>query len=220
MRAVENKLPNVGLVRTKDAEISDVEGMACCHIAAFPGRLMTEMGSRWLKGLYSYFIRHNEAVCLVAVDVSGKVLGFAVGGKPGIRGEFLHKAILRYPHIILWKFFTSSIVRKRLFGELFRKLRTGRSVFKAATLAPKTANPARCGTLVSIAVYPKYQGIGIAGQLAESFREASKERGYDILELYVFNSNARAIAFYKKHGWYEVSKHNSSTKFRLDLAGD
>lgn len=218
MTVVENNFPNVGLVQTKGAELSDADGMVCCHIAAFPGQFMTEMGPRWLEGLYSYFIQHNEAICLMAVDVSGKVLGFAMGGKPGIRGEFLHKAILRYPHIILWKFFTSSLVRKRLLGELFRKLCTGRSVSKAATLAPKTANPARCGTLVSIAVYPKYQGTGIAGQLAESFREVSKERGYDTLELYALNSNARAITFYKKHKWYEVSKHKGSTKFRLDLA--
>ncbi len=213
---VGNNLANVGQIRIRKAELSDVDGIVSCHIVAFLGKFMTEMGPRWLESLCSYFIQHNEAICLVAVDVSGKVLGFAVGGKPRIRGEFLHKAFFRYPHIILWKFFTSSFVRKRLLAELFKKLRINRSASKAATSASNTTNR---GKLLSIAVFPEYQGTGVAGQLVESFREVSKERGYDILELYVFSSNTRAIAFYKKHGCYEVSKHKDSTKFRLDLAG-
>lgn len=219
MTMVGNNLANIGQILIRKAELSDLDGIASCHIAAFPERFMTEMGLHWLKGLYGYYIRHNSGLSIVAVDGAGKVLGLAIGGKPGIRGEFLHKAFFRYPHIILWKFFTSSFVRKRLLAELFKRLRTDRSASKAAISAQKPRDMANCGSLLSIAVYPEYQGTGIAGQLIESFQEASAEEDYDFLELFVFSDNLRAIGFYKKHGWCEVGKYESSTKFQLDLAG-
>jgi ribosomal protein S18 acetylase RimI-like enzyme len=220
MRAAVNSSTNIGPVRIKAAELSDLDGMVFCHIAAFPGRFMTKMGPHWLEGLYSYFIKHDKAISLVAVDVSGKVLGFAVGGKTRVKKEFLRRAFIRYPHIILWRFLTSSLVRKRLVGLLFRKLgklRADRSASNAAASESKATNVTNYGVLMSIAVYPKYQGTGIAGRLIESFREVSAERGYKILILYVINDNLRAIAFYKKHKWYEVSKLENSTEFRLDL---
>lgn len=217
MAMVGNNMANVGQIQIREAELSDLDGMASCHIAAFPERFMTEMGLHWLKGLYRYYIQHNRGLSLVAVDGAGKVLGLAVGGKPGIRGEFLHKAFFRYPHIILWKFFTNSFVCKRLLAELFKKLRINRSASKAAISAQKPRDMANYGSLLSIAVYPEYQGSGIAGQLIESFQKASAEKDYDFLELSVLNDNRRAIGFYKKHGWCEVGKHESSTKFRLAL---
>lgn len=216
MTKVGNKLVNIGQIQIREAELSDLDGMASCHVAAFPERFMTEMGLHWLKGFYSYYIRHNRGHSIVAVDGAGRVLGLAVGGKCGIRDKFLRKAFFLYPHVILWKFFTSSLVRKRLFAELFDKLHTGRSASKEVASASKTTNR---GNLLSIAVYPEYQGTGIAGQLIESFQEAIAEVGYDFLELYVLSDNLRAIGFYKKHGWYEVGKYKNSTKFQVDLAG-
>jgi len=219
MPAMENNLPNLGPIRIKQAEPSDVDGMARCHIAAFPGRFMTEMGPRWITGLYHHSIQHKGGISLVAVNEDEKVLGFAVGGDSSIREEFLHKAIFRYPHILLWKFFTSAIVRRTLLTELFRKLHFRHRSSAPIASAPQTSNAARIGNLLSIAVSPQLQGTGIADQLVESFQKASAERGYDILTLGVLTNNLRAVAFYKKHAWHEVHKYGSHTKFQLELTG-
>jgi len=219
MLRMEIDLTNIGPIRTTYAELSDIDGMVHCHIAAFPGQFMTEMGPRWLKGLYSYFIQHNGGICLVAVDRTGKVLRFAVGGDPTIRDEFLRKAVFRYPHILFWKFLTVSIVRRKLLAELFRKLRIGRRTSTSTPLVPQTTNVTRSGDLVSIGVFPQCQGSGIAGQIIEEFRQAGVRRGYDVLRLSVRTDNSRAVAFYKKHGWIEAARDRSGVRFELGLRG-
>lgn len=219
MLAMGNYPTNLGPIRTKEAELSEVDGMVCCHIEAFPERFMTEMGPRWLRGLYSYFIQHDGGICLVAVDRTGKVLGFAVGGDPTIRDGFLRKAIFRYPHILFWKFLTVSIVRRKLLAELFKKFHIGRRTSSSDVLEPQKADEVQSGGLVSIAVLSQFQGTSIAGELIKSFQATSVEKGYDIMRLSVYTNNLRAIAFYKKHGWYEIGREQSSTHLQLDLTG-
>lgn len=212
-------MSNIDSIQTRNAELTDVTGMMFCHIAAFPGRPMTEMGPRWLRGLYSYYIQHNEGISIVAVDGAGKVLGLAVGGKSGIRDEFLHRALFRYPHLLFWKFLTAGNVRRKMLTELSSKLHIGRRTSTSPVSALQTTKATCCGSLLSIAVLPQYQGTGIAGWLIEFFQKVSIERNYNILRLSVLPNNHRAIAFYKKHGWYEIGRDETCINFLLDLSG-
>lgn len=105
-------------ITTRPACLSDVGGMAKCHIVAFPEQFMMQMGHSWLKGLYRYFIQHEKGISIVAADNAGEILGLTVGGDNDIRNEFLHEALFKYPHLLLWKFLTCGIVRKKLTLEL------------------------------------------------------------------------------------------------------
>ena len=203
-------------VSIKQAQIPNVSGMAHCHIFAFPGRFMTEMGPRWLSALYRFFIKHPGGVCYVAVDSAGQEVGFAVGGEPDIRQQFLRSAMLRYPHIILWKFLTSSLVRAVLLEELFKKLHLKREEISSEHIGTHKTTT-KCGNLLSICVLPDYKGAGIASRLIETFQKACAVKGYRRLTLSVLSDNSRAIAFYKKHRWYETGTTGASTKFALDL---
>jgi ribosomal protein S18 acetylase RimI-like enzyme len=203
-------------VTIKQAQFPNVSGMAHCHTFAFPGRFMTEMGHRWLNALYRFFIGHPGGICYVAMDSAGKVVGFAVGGEPEIRKQFLRTAMLRYPHIIFWKFLTRHIVRAVLLGELLKKLRLKRKSIPPENIDSHGTLP-KCGNLLSVCVLPDYKGIGIASRLIETFQKACAAAGYRRLTLSVLSENSRAIAFYKKHRWYETGVAGASTKFALDL---
>lgn len=208
----------VSSVQLRSAEHPDVDGMVSCHIEAFPRQFMTEMGPRWLRGLYGYFISHDDGICLVAIGEAGQVLGFAVGGEPTIRSEFLRRAVFRYSYILLWKFFCTCIVRKKLLAELLRKVRVAyRRDPKATTAKGQRTDTRRSGNLLSIGVLPQYRGTGVAGKLIEAFRTASVEGFYDVLKLSVQPDNGRAIAFYRKHGWREVGRDGRSIRLQLDL---
>lgn len=215
----DNEKSKVGHVRLKNAGLSDVQGMVSCHLEAFPGQFMAEMGAYWLSGLYTYFIKHRHGISLVAVDGTGNVLGLAVGGEPTIRSEFLAKAVFRYAHILVWRFLSSSIVRKKLLAEAYRRLRVvDRQVGKRNVSSVRRPNVLRSGNLLSIAVFPYCCGTGVAGRLIESFRTAAGEEGYDVLRLSVRNDNLRAIKFYKKHGWHVTGRDDAGTRFQIAVA--
>lgn len=199
------------------ARPTDLPDMAQCHIIAFPKRFMAEMGPRWLCALYRFFLKHPNGISCVAIDATGKVVGFAVGGEPNMRDLFLHRAVFRYPHIIIWKFLTNPLVRRVLLKELTRK---SHSKCRPTTIPENTktqGTTTRRGNLLSICVLPDYKGTGIDGKLIRFFQLACTAEGYNHLMLSVTTDNLRAIAFYKKHGWRETGKSGKSIKFALNL---
>lgn len=209
---MENYNTHNNKIIIRHACLSDLDGMAKCHIAAFPGQFMTQMGYCWLKGLYRYFIQHEKSISIVASNNSGEILGLAVGGDNDIRDEFLHKALLKYPHLLLWKFLTCGIVRKKLILELLTKLR-----FKNKnTIGKSQVNEVDCGVLLSIGVCPDWRGKGIADKIIEKFSNTAKKQ-YEKLRLTVHTDNTRAIGFYRRNNWYEVAKTEDCTKLHLDL---
>jgi ribosomal protein S18 acetylase RimI-like enzyme len=199
-----------------EARPDNVTGMVDCHIAAFPGRFMTLMGFKWLCGLYHFIIKHPGGICYVAVDAAGKVVGFVAGGEPDIREQFLRFAILRYPHIIFYKFIRDFLVRTVLVEEIFKKLHLKRTAVSKDDDEGQR-NGVKCANLLSICVQPDWMGTGVADKLIESFQKASAAKGYEQLKLSVVSENSRAIAFYKKHNWYQTGTSGDSTKFALDL---
>ena len=216
MKKTNNNLTvddDIEIIRAQETHIPD---MAQCHIESFPERFMTEMGYRWLCALYRFFIKHDRNVCLVAVDINGKIIGLAVGGDPHIREEFLKSALFRYPHFIFWKFLSKRRVRRVLLQELTRKLHRKRTADHPAD-TKAAGSGVRSGNLLSICVLPDYQGSGIAAKLIESFQLACKAEGYECLTLSVVKQNSHAVAFYKKHGWHQSDISGESIRFYLDL---
>ena len=203
-------------IEIKKAQPENLRSMADCHLESFPGHFMTEMGHKWICSLYKFFINHPEGICYIAEDNKEKVVGLAVGGKPDIRDRFLKYAMIRYPHIILWKFLTKALVRKTLINELVRKLVLKREKNLPEKAEPKNIN-IKQGNLLSICVLPERQGGGVADELIESFQGACADMGYEQIKLSVLCENSRAKSFYQKHGWQESEISGSSTKYVLKL---
>ncbi len=67
---------------------------------------------------------------------------------------------------------------------------------------PEQANTAE---LTKFYVDANFHGRGIAAQLLARALESAKQRGWRTLWLCVWEHNSRAIAFYQKHGFAQVS---------------
>ena len=211
-----NNKPAADAVKFIKARQSHVPGMVQCHINAFPGRFMTEMGYHWLCALYLFFIKHHGGICLVAVDTGEKVVGLAVGGDPNIRNEFLSSAIIRYPHLIFWKFLRKRLVRRVLIKELAGKFHRRHPVDNSGDTKGQGVVTGS-GNLLSLCVLPDFKGSGVGGKLIESFKLACADEGYKHLTLSVAGENTRAMAFYRKHGWHRSGESGTSIKFSLEL---
>jgi [ribosomal protein S18]-alanine N-acetyltransferase len=61
------------------------------------------------------------------------------------------------------------------------------------------------GRIITIDVLPEAQGTGIAGKMLTTAEDNLRESGCDSISLEVAVDNARALRFYKKHG-YSVLK--------------
>lgn len=70
---------------------------------------------------------------------------------------------------------------------------------------PQDPSQARQAMLISVYVAPEHRGLGLADQLLhEACAVASAELGAGVIELGVHEDNARAMAFYARHG-FEVT---------------
>lgn len=179
---------------------------------------MTLLGPRWLTALYRRQLEARDSISLVATDADGGILGFCVGGRPGLVQEFLRTAARRHALLIFWKSLVHAPVRKHAFSQLLRRLGV-----RPRPAGPPARVPQRIwwtqgrADLLSIGVLPETRGTGVAGKLIEAFREVGLERGLAYLGLTVQSDNTRAIAFYKKHGWEDLDTVGRCTRFGLSL---
>jgi len=103
-----------------------------------------------------------------------------------------------------------------LLEELSKKLHLKRKPIPSEGISTDKTLP-KCGNLLSICILPDFKGAGVADQLIETFQNACAAKGYKRLTLSVVSENSRAVAFYKKHRWYETGATGESTKFALDI---
>ena len=215
IQSTDKAKPVTAVIR--EAKPADIEGMIKCHIAAFPGQFMTEMGPAWLRALYERCLSDEEGINVVAVDASDRILGLAVGGAPRILNDFVKTAKWRFAHRIVLKVFTSGLVRKRVLPHvrsLFRSRRSsGADGEGARAIINKMEN--RTG-FFSICVLPEVKGTGVADDLLEGYQKAVGDHGYAFVYLTVRTNNTRAISYYKKHGWYYLGDKGESTMFGYD----
>jgi len=71
--------------------------------------------------------------------------------------------------------------------------------------AVESRNPVQ---LWQIYVTPEFHGAGIAQQLIASALEYARRHSHDVIWLGVSEHNARAVAFYRKHGFRALGRHS------------
>jgi len=208
-------------VTVLEATKEHIGGMVTCHAAAFPGEFMTSMGPRWLGELYRSHVDGPGGVSLVAVDEGGKVVGLAVGGEARILDSFTARAPKQFFPLLIWKFLTVGIVRRKMTAYALRRVKSVLGLDKppSAPAGPKppTGPKPKSGLLLSICVLAECRGQGTADQLMTGFCDAARRAGFEVLRLSVHSDNSRAIGFYQKHGWKEVSQAGGSSIFSRDL---
>ncbi len=179
------------------------------HALCFREFFLTGLGRRILSLYYSHYDGRPDSITFLARSSSGKIIGFVAGSRN--YEEFLHTFyranFLALALGILKALFVNPEIREKFrqrtshiraaFRSLFRYRHTQKQDRTADGLTPFE----RAG-LASVAVHPDFRGSGVAVELFRLFEERATRVGVRKAELSVLASSARAMAFYKKVGWW------------------
>lgn len=64
---------------------------------------------------------------------------------------------------------------------------------------------------------PEYRGTPVARELMSAFVSEAHDRNIPMLHLSVYSCNARARAFYEKHGWRLIGVEASTARYEYNV---
>lgn len=202
----------------RQANVDDLNAIAECHIAAFPGEFLSLLGREFLIDYYAFYLSHKEGICLVCLDESShKVVGLVAGGAPNINEKFMKSRLPRKALTVFKQAIRHPRVRSRLIehacrilGGILRRL----GVCKRKSVeAPVDDSWGRWANLLSVCVHPSFRKRGIGALLMDAFRRECGHRGYSYIRLSVHNDNINAIKLYERQGWEALLQTRNGTYF-------
>jgi L-amino acid N-acyltransferase YncA len=97
-------------------------------------------------------------------------------------------------------------------GMRYLVARVGNRVVGGASIHPHTEKRAHVAEF-GIFIREGYRDVGLGTILTRTLAEVAKEQGFEILQLSVYATNARAFHVYKKCGYKECGKLTRDIKF-------
>jgi len=167
----------------------------------FPESALTKFGAESIRRYYLWQLNGpHKSLCIGAFDET-KMVGFCFAGvfREAETG-FLRKNRI----FLIWRIMThpwllnNEIVRDRINYGLQALKRLARKK-KAQAAQPKPAVE-RFGIL-SIAVHPQYQALGIGKLLMADVETSARQGGFNLMRLSVHPNNRQAVLFYEGLGW-------------------
>lgn len=168
------------------AQPGDCDEMVRVHLSAFDGFYLTALGSRFLKELYTGFLRDPSAICLVARR-QGRIAGFVVG--LALPRGFIARALARRCVPILWALLRSA---GGIGGLLRRSVSATRRAEKGEAV------------LFSLAVDPSAQHRGLGRQLVQVFLEAAHAHRAARVVLTTDSENNEPVKQFYQHLGFRV----------------
>ncbi len=179
-------------------------------MASFQGFFLSFLGPRFLRELYAGILADPSGIAFVFVSAES-VTGFVAGS------DHLADFYRRLLRGRLFRFFLASIRpvlrRPRIIGRLFRAIQM-----------PSKANvEATCGTLMSIAVAPNAQHMGIGKQLVRAFLEEAAHRNCTQVNLTTDRLENDAVnRFYQElgfslAGWATTPEGREMNEYRIRI---
>ncbi len=171
-------------------EPADVPILARLHVDAFPGFFLSTLGEPFLVQMYCGFLSDPSAVCVVAHDADGEVLGAVVGTVQPVG-------------------FFSRLLKRRWPGFA---LASARAVIRNPAAAPRLlaairyrGGPRAAGEgalLSSICVDRAARGTGVGRELITMWERLVADRGVHAASLTTDADNNSAVnGFYQSQGW-------------------
>lgn len=199
----------------------DLQQVVGLHEECFPGYYLTELGSSFLRAMYSWYVQSPEAIAHVALDRDGYVVGFVAGtANDSNYRRSLFRQAWRHMAVALGKRFISKpALTLHLMGErkdlIWQALATVlvRRSRKAEQTDAISDEEQPTASLVSIGVKPSARRSGLGTALTELFVREAWNRGCTRTTLSVRDGNAGARRFYESMNWEEVSR-SSKTYYR------
>jgi len=192
---------------------SDLPRVALIHVAAFPKSALTKLGVEAVRRYYEWQLIGPHECDALGAFLDDRLVGFCFAGVfKGAMSGFLQKNwlfLLRRVLVRPW-LLMNPIFRERasMALRILRWLLRQRFRRKRETFALPKQNPSKSYGILSIAVDPRYQGLGIGKMLMERAEAIAKEKGFYEMDLTVEPQNERAIRFYERLGWEKVINEN------------
>ncbi|ODA41177.1 GNAT family N-acetyltransferase [Desulfosporosinus sp. BG] len=206
-------------IRVDPLRLSDTPDVARLYEEVFADHFLGHMGQKFLRLFCSQFVNSSTNYGYVA-KCAEKPVGFLLASIDSAPfNKFYRQNFMVLALIVIKKYLTDSYVRKNITQRL------GNILVALTTLLPssgkeikaeqsKTPSEAR---LLGIGVDSNYRGLGIADKLTSRFCEEMKNKGLKRVGLSAVPWNERAISFYKKDGWIEDERSETSVSFIRDL---
>lgn len=188
---------------------SDLPASAGIHHLAFADTAVSQLGRATAERYHAALLARADIIALGATCAKGQLAGFCFGGTAHavegafLRGNlgFLAGEILRHPDLL-----RRPIIREQITGGL-QLLRNSNRPSGRGETEPDATNPTsepeppRSFTIIYLAVHPDWQGQGVARELLAESEKIARRHGFEQMDLSVYWSNHRAIAFYERAGW-------------------
>ena len=187
---------------TRDFEENDCKEVVNIHLRSFQGFFLTFMGASFLTLLYRATIADPSGIAIIA-EKENKTTGFVTGtSQPsGFYKRLLKKHILGFGVASLQSFFRKPSILPRLL--------------RAFSMPGQPLPSKNCATLMSIAVDPDCQNLGIGKLLVNAFIEEARSRGSQFVNLTTDAvNNEAANHFYKSLG-FELFRNYTTPEGRI-----
>ena len=187
-------------------ETPDLPMIAQVHMDAFPESALTKLGPSIVRSYYDWQLNGpHEKVRATAALVTDECAGFSFSG---IFNGSTSGFIARYrPHLI-----RASLRRPQLvFNDMFvARVREGLRLMihagRKRRRPPQTVSPQPATNygILSIAVAPKFQQLGVGQLLMQDAEYAALDSGCRKICLTVHPGNVKAVRFYEKQKWKKL----------------
>ncbi len=175
--------------------------VATVHRAAFPESALSVLGTETVRRYYDWQLAGPHESVALGAFVDGELGGFCVGGifRQKMSGYlsknrwFLAAQLARHPWLIRRAGFRERLVAALRIVKLLPLPKNGVPLYQ-------DSDPTSFGIL-SIAVQPRHQGLGLGRLLMSEAETVAKRRGFRKMNLSVKVSNHQAIRFYERQEW-------------------
>jgi ribosomal protein S18 acetylase RimI-like enzyme len=185
----------------RELTLTDLREVAAVHRAAFTRSALTKLGVEAVRRYYEWQLTGPHDAVAQGAFYDDKLAGFCFGGVyRGAMSGFL----LRNRLFLGWRVATHPwLLSNPLFRErLTVGVRLWKKYSRPQLAAPATQRVAPASyTILSIAVDPTRQGLGVGKILMQQSEARAHELGYAQMDLTVDPANEQAIRFYEGLGW-------------------
>lgn len=201
-------MTNNPVFASRQIQVEDLSQVAALHQKAFTDSALTKLGREPVRRYYEWQLSGpHECYAISVFDQNNTLLGFCFSGifRGSLYGflrknrKFLVRWILTHPRLI-----TNQLVQDRikLAWNIFRKKPIKKPLIQKEQY--------RSFGVLSIAVDPERQGLGIGKTIMALVEQEARIKGFLQLNLTVHPTNRCAIAFYEHCGWIKTSDESGN----------
>lgn len=176
----------------RGARDGDIEDVVTTHVSAFPGFLLTLLGTRFLTAFYQAFLTDKDALLLVVEGPDGRVAGFLAG----VIAPERYFGRLRLTRGATLGFAALPALARH-------PLRVGRRLLAAAVYrGDRPPGLPAYWLLSSLGVHATASGMGAGSALMMHFLDSARQAGARGVYLLTDGAdNAATLRFYDRHGF-------------------